>query len=135
MTYVFLGAISEVLGAGIKLTRFGQRVELPPQIAEETKMHGGLPCIPAEQFDAIFDPKDPNTAKWLKKYAVASSHDRQQVGPNGQLVTIQAVPEFLEKKKQALTVLHEIRTASEAEKPAPVTLDLSEAAAHQIEEA
>jgi hypothetical protein len=121
-TFVFLGAHSEVLGAGIKLTRFGQRVDLPPDLAEQTKMHGGLPCIPVEQFDAIFDPKDPQTALWLKKYAVASSHDRQEMRPNG-FITIKAVPEFLEKKKQALTVLHEIREAWAAEH-LPVPADI-----------
>ena len=44
-TFVFLGAYSEVLGAGIKLTRFGQRVELPPEFADETKVAGGLPSL------------------------------------------------------------------------------------------
>lgn len=53
MTYVFLGSFAEVIGAGIKLTRFGQRVELPPDVAEQTKRKGGLIAIPAAEFDAI----------------------------------------------------------------------------------
>ena len=90
-TFVFLGAYSEVLGAGIKLTRFGQRVELPPDLADETKVAGGLPCIPAEQFDAI-----GFTAEELQKYWPAASHEN-------------APPEFLAKKTQALQILHKLR--------------------------
>jgi len=88
MTFVFLGALSEVLGAGIKLTRFGQRIELPPELADETKRHGGLPCIPAEQFDAL-----GFTEAELKQFGVADSH-------------AQAPAEFLAKKRQALEILH-----------------------------
>jgi hypothetical protein len=91
MTVVFLGAYSEVLGAGIKLTRFGQRVDLPPEIAEETKHPRGLPCIPAEDFDKI-----GFTADELKRYGVADSHAN-------------APAEFLAKKQQALAILHSIR--------------------------
>ena len=90
-TFVFLGAYSEVLGAGIKLTRFGQRVELPPDVAEETKVAGGLPCIPAEQFDTA-----GFTAAELQKYGPAASHEN-------------APPEFLAKKAQALEILHKLR--------------------------
>ena len=90
-TFVFLGAYSEVLGAGIKLTRFGQRVDLPPDLADETKVAGGLPCIPAEQFDAIgFTPDE------LQKYWAAATHEN-------------APPEFLGKKAQALEILHKLR--------------------------
>ena len=91
MTFVFLGAHSEVLGAGIKLTRFGERVELPPEIADETKVAGGLPCIPADQFDAI-----GFTADELRKYGPTAAHGS-------------APPEFLAKKVQALQILHAIR--------------------------
>ena len=90
-TFVFLGAYSEVLGAGIKLTRFGQRVDLPPEIADETKLAGGLPCIPTDQFDAI-----GFTAEELRKYGPAAAHEN-------------APPEFLAKKAQALQILHTIR--------------------------
>ena len=90
-TFVFLGAYSEVLGAGIKLTRFGQRVDLPPEIADETKVAGGLPCIPAEQFDALgFTPDE------LRKYCPVAAHEN-------------APPEFLAKKAQALQILHALR--------------------------
>ncbi len=54
MTYVYLGnSVSEVIGTGIRLSRFGQRVELPEPIAEETKRPGGLPMIPADRFDEL----------------------------------------------------------------------------------
>jgi hypothetical protein len=90
-TYVFLGAFSEVLGAGIKLTRFGQRVELPSEIADETKLRGGLPCIPADQFDAIgFTPEE------LRKYGPAAAQEN-------------APADFAAKKQQALEILHAIR--------------------------
>lgn len=124
MTYVFLGSLSEVHApgtAGIKLTRFGQRVELTEELAEQTKQHGGLPCIPAEQFDALgFTPAE------LKKYALAASHDRYEIGPDGKLLIFKAPEEFLEKKRNALTILHEIRekyaeelTAKSAETEVP----------------
>jgi hypothetical protein len=90
-TFVFVGAFSEVLGAGIKLDRFGQRVELPPDLADETKLDGGLPCIPAESFDAL-----GFTAEELRKYAKAATHEN-------------APAEFLAKKKQALEILHNHR--------------------------
>ena len=90
-SFVFLGAYSEVLGAGIKLTRFGQRVELPPEIAEETKHPRGLPCIPAEQFDAI-----GFTAEELRKYGAAAAQEN-------------APPEFWERKAKALAMLHTMR--------------------------
>ena len=90
-TFVFLGAYSEVLGAGIKLTRFGQRVDQPPEIAGETKLAGGLPCIPAEQFDAI-----GFTAEELRKYGPVAAHEN-------------APPEFLAKNAQALQILHALR--------------------------
>lgn len=113
MTFVFLGSISEVHApgtAGIKLTRFGQRIDLPEELAEQTKMHGGLPCIPAEQFDGLgFTPAE------LKKYALAASHDRHEIAPDGRLLVFKAPDEFLEKKRQALTILHEIREAHAAE--------------------
>jgi hypothetical protein len=91
LSYVFLGGVSEVLGAGIKLTRFGQRIELPPEIAEETKKQGGIPAIPAEQFDALgFTPQE------LEKYGPAAA-------------MANAPPEFWAKKRKALEILHEIR--------------------------
>lgn len=91
MTFVFLGGVSEVIGAGIKLTRFGQRVELPPEIAEETKHPRGLPCIPAADFDAIgFSDAE------LKQWGVAATHEN-------------APPEFIEKKRTALAILNDIR--------------------------
>ena len=89
--YVFLGGVSEVLGAGIKLTRFGERVELPPDLAAETKLHGGLPCIPAVEFDALgFAAED------LKRYGPAAAH-------------VNATEAFLAKKIKALEILHAIR--------------------------
>jgi hypothetical protein len=90
-TFVFLGALSEVLGAGIKLTRFGQRVELLPDLADETKRAGGLPCIPAVEFDAIgFTPEQ------LRKFGPTATHEN-------------APAEFQTKKQQALAILHAIR--------------------------
>ncbi len=90
-TFVFLGAYSEVLGAGIKLTRFGQRVELPPELAEQTSHPRGLPCIPAADFDALgFTPEE------LRKFGPAASHEH-------------ATAEFLAKKSAALEILHSIR--------------------------
>ncbi len=93
MTFVFVGAYSEVLGAGIKLTRFGERVELSPEMAEATMHPRGLPCIPAEAFDAI---KPGFTAEELRKYGPAATHEN-------------APAEFLSKKRQALEVLAGIR--------------------------
>ena len=91
-SFVFLGAFSEVLGAGIKLTRFGQRVELPPDIAAETKRGGGLIAIPADRFDALgFTPDE------LQKFGPAATHAN-------------APAEFLAKKRKALEILHEIRS-------------------------
>lgn len=90
-TFVFLGAYSEVLGTGIKLTRFGQRVELPENVAAETKLHGGLPCIPADKFDGLKFTDDE-----LKRFGAAASHTN-------------APAEFIAKKKQALEILHTIR--------------------------
>lgn len=90
-SFVFLGAYSEVLGAGIKLTRFGQRVDLPPEFAQQTKHPRGLPCIPAEDFDAI-----GFTAEELRKYGPVQTHDG-------------APAEFQEKKRAALQVLHDLR--------------------------
>lgn len=88
MTFVFLGTVSEVWGHGIKLTRFGERVELPEDVAAETKIHGGLPCITAEDFDAI-----GFTADELKRYSVSATHDAAPLS-------------FREKKAEALEILH-----------------------------
>jgi hypothetical protein len=90
-TFVFLGGVSEVLGAGIKLTRFGERVELPPDLAAETKLHGGLPCIPAAAFDALGFSDDD-----LKRYGPTAAHGN-------------APEAFLAKKIKALEALHAIR--------------------------
>jgi hypothetical protein len=102
-TFVFLGAYSEVLGAGIKLTRFGQRVDLPPEIAEDTKHPRGLPCIPAESFDTLGFTVDE-----LRKFGVADTHDR-------------APAEFLGKKATALEILNGIRVAAKQPKAEPDT--------------
>lgn len=75
----------------MKLTRFGQRVELPEDIGEQTKHRRGLPCIPAEEFDKL-----GFTADELRKYGVAASHEN-------------APADFLEKKQQALQILHDLR--------------------------
>jgi hypothetical protein len=89
MTYVYLGnSVSEVIGAGIKLTRFGERVELPDAIAKETARPGGLIAIPAEQFDEIGFTEAELANDW---------------GAGG------SKPEIQAKKVKALQILHEIR--------------------------
>jgi hypothetical protein len=88
MTYVFLGSISEVIEAGIKLTRSGQRVDLSSEMAEATKHPRGLPCIPAEQFDAL-----GITEAELKRYPVPEAREN-------------APAEFKAKWAQALEILH-----------------------------
>lgn len=95
MTFVFLGAYSEVLGANLKLTRFGQRVDLPAEIADDTRRDGGLICIPAEAFDAL-----GFTQAELDAYPTPASH---------------ANAEFQDKKRRALDILHELRSAKEAQ--------------------
>lgn len=99
MTFVFVGAYSEVLGAGIRLTRFGERVELPDQIAESVGHPRGLPCIPAADFDGI-----NFTADELRKYGAAATH------PN-------ASAEFLAKKARALQILATLRGALRETEP------------------
>lgn len=89
MTYVFLGTYTEIYGHA-RLTDFGQRVDLPEEIAKDA-IAGDCAMIPAEEFDAIgFTPDE------LRKFAKASSHGN-------------APAEFLEKKKQALVKFHELR--------------------------
>jgi len=88
-SFVFLGAYSEVPNGGIRLTRFGQRVELPPELAESTKHPRGLPCIPAVDFDAI---QPPFTPEELRKYGALATHET-------------APKEFLEKKRKARDIL------------------------------
>lgn len=94
-TFVFLGSFSQVLsetpGESIKLTRFGQRVELSDDAAEQTRHPRGLPVIPAEDFDAL-----GFTADDLRKFGAAQSHEN-------------APAEFLQKKMLALQALHEYR--------------------------
>lgn len=90
-TFVFLGSVSELPEAGIKLTRFGQRAELPDEIAEQIKHRRGLPCIPAEDFDAL-----GFTAEELRKYNLWDKHEN-------------ASPEFIAKRTQALEILHKLR--------------------------
>lgn len=101
-TFVFIGSLSETMAVGkgaprsVRLTEYGQRVELDDQIAAECDEAGGLVAIPAADFDALgFDPKD------LKKFKKVSSHER-------------APAEFLEKKRQAAMILHERREAKAA---------------------
>src|SRR5690349_17634485 len=71
MTYVFIGAFSQAPDSNIKLTRFGQRVELPADIAADTTHPRGLPCIPAEAFDKL-----GFTEAELKKYGVSDTHEK-----------------------------------------------------------
>lgn len=94
MTYVFLGTLSFPRNGGFKLNEYGQRIELTPELAEDCKKPGGLICIPAEDFDAIFD--GPDDRALLAKYRNVASHDN-------------APKDFLDKKKRAAGRLHEIR--------------------------
>ena len=105
MTFVFVSrSISEVLGAGIKLTRYGQRIELPPELAEETKHRRGLPCIPAADFDALkFTDAELKSARWENP-----------------------MPSFLEKERQALEILHSLREPGTLARPNPEDLAVSE---------
>lgn len=99
MTFVHVGSLSQTLsGIGVKLTKFGERIELSPELAESCAQEGGLICIPAEDFDAIFN--GPDDVALLKKYASVQTH-------------ASAPPEFLEKKQSALARLHEIRYGGE----------------------
>ena len=111
MTYVFLGGLTEAPIVG-RLTQFGQRFEVTPEQAKEfIERNGGIPAIPADRFDSV-----GFTEPELKKYPSAASHWRQETMPDGTTKVISAPPEFLEKKKRALEILHEIRQPSGEEK-------------------
>ena len=45
MKFRFLGTDTEIFGVA-RLTEFGQEVDLPPDIAQQTALPGGAPCIP-----------------------------------------------------------------------------------------
>lgn len=101
MTYVFVGSYSEA--PNIKLTRFGQRVELPPELAEETAHDGGLPCIPAEAFDALLKDTgidDKALAKWGA--AALSGNTPKAAGADFK-------SQFDSLVKKSRVALHEIR--------------------------
>lgn len=107
-TYVFIGTYSEALVGGVRLTEFGQRIELTEDLGATTVEPGGLICIPAADFDALgFTPSE--LAKWKK----TATHGR-------------APAEFLAKKRAALMKLHERRevTAIAAQPPeSPVQIE------------
>ncbi|HEY2014640.1 MAG TPA: hypothetical protein VGH38_14115 [Bryobacteraceae bacterium] len=103
-TFVFLGSVSEVMGAGLKLTRRGQRFDATPEVADGTRRKGGVPAIPAERFDAL-----GMTEQELHKYGPAAAFDR-------------APAAFQAKMHQAFQILAEIR-AAEAAKPAEAPPD------------
>jgi len=94
-TFVFLGTISEVPAARIKLTQFGQRVELTADLAEGTKEDGGLLCIPASDFDPLVEECGVN-AKTLAKFGKAAAQAN-------------APKEFMELVARARQILHDRR--------------------------
>lgn len=101
MTYVFIGGTAEA--PNIKLTRFGQRVELPPDLAAETAHDGGLICIPAELFDPLMAEFKIDEAG-LKKYGLAAMHGNapKAAGPDFQA-------NFNALVKRSREALHDIR--------------------------
>lgn len=89
-TYVFCGSQS-VIGNVVEMKRFGQRVDLDDQIAQEA-IAGGCPLLVAEEFDAIgFSDEE------LKKYG--DVHARAS-----------APSEFVEKARLAWVRISEIRS-------------------------
>jgi hypothetical protein len=93
MTFRFVGNASDI-GEGIRLTNFGQAVELSDELAREAAL-GGCALVPDAEFQAI-----GFTDKELVAYASAGSHER-------------APADFLEKKKSALIAAHELRVRIE----------------------
>lgn len=104
-TFVFVGTYSEVPDAGIKLMRFGQRVELPKHLAEGTQEDGGLLCIPASMFDPLMAEAHVDAAM-LKKFGGI----RKQVEKGK--VTWLVPDEYKRLVERAHAVLHDWREPS-----------------------
>lgn len=51
-TYRFVGSYCEIDGGRIKLERFGQRIELPDEVAE-TVIRGGGAILPEADFESL----------------------------------------------------------------------------------
>lgn len=87
MTYRFVGTTSSIEGIA-NLREFGQRAEIPKGMEREAAKAN---CIPEEVFAEIGFTDDE-----LSRYRFPGTH-------------ADAPPEFQEKKKQALTALHDLR--------------------------
>jgi hypothetical protein len=93
MTYYFVGSNSDI-GDLIRLTRFGQAVELSDEQAREAVL-GGCALVPEAEWDEIgFDRPE------LERFASVASHER-------------APAAFIEKKKAALLAVHNLRARYE----------------------
>jgi hypothetical protein len=93
MIYNFVGSNSDI-GESIRLTRFGQAVELSDELAREALL-GGCALVAAADFQEIgFTPKE------LETFSSPGSHERAPV-------------EFIEKKRQALIAVHNLRARFE----------------------
>ena len=87
----FLGSNSSIEGV-VSLTEFGQAVDIPPGMERDALK---VCCVPEKAFAAI-----GFTAEELAQYKYPGAH-------------VGASPEFLEKKRQALVALHELRHGKE----------------------
>jgi hypothetical protein len=101
--YVFLG-FESVVGT-VKLTRFGQTIELPEDVADR-EIFNNVPILPAAKFDAIFNTEELKAD--LVKFHAAPLHE-------------QASPEFQAKVLAARIALHEWRESivNPVDKPVP----------------
>lgn len=105
----FLGLETVIEGHG-KLDRFGQRIELPEQLANEIGSVNA-PILPDDLFVEI-----GFTNEELRDFATPGSHVPIEFVPSGddeadnkQRAVIAKQRAFLEKKKVALVALHEWR--------------------------
>lgn len=94
MIYRFIGTETEIAGV-CTLTRFGQSVDLDPELAAEA-VEGGAPILPEALFSSV-----GFTAGELDRFAEIGSH-------------FDAPAEFLAKKKAALLKMHEWRELGSA---------------------
>ena len=104
MTYRFLGSASDI-GESIRLSRFGQSVELPDELARVAVL-GGCALLPESEFLSV-----GFTTRELESFGSVASHER-------------APAEFLDKKRRALVAAHEWR--EQLASGAPVVEEVSE---------
>ena len=96
-SYRFLGTMMEIPDLSMLVQRFGEKVELDKDVAENAVLIGAQ-MIPEDQFSAL-----GFTDKELEENASSAAHDS-------------APDEFKKKKFKALTALHDFRQTVRAEK-------------------